>query len=174
MNKDQIRQEGVSSTKFRRRMYLGIAASLLGGASIALLWFISGRGQPELRIIADGPFSDEKPVSLKDYRSSFVQPRSIRVGVRDSRTAKVQLMFSFKGVQNASRQIQTEIRLRNHEGEIVGTRQVICNDARIDADKPVMGGSVYLTSSPDNCVTVVIPLRKPSSIASVEVLFKPA
>ncbi|MEN6405366.1 MAG: hypothetical protein ABFC77_02730 [Thermoguttaceae bacterium] len=173
-DKNQDREDGVSNTKFRRRTFLGVGVALLDAANPGVLWFKSGWWQPKLKIVVDGPFADEKAVSLKDYRSSFVEPRSLRVAMRDTRTAKVQLGFTFKGKESSSRRISVDIRLHNAEGKIVGTDHITCSDRRIGANKPVLNGTVYMLSLPNNSETVKIPLSEPSNIKSVELLFRPA
>jgi hypothetical protein len=169
----QGRDTAPSST-LKRRVFLGVGVGLLGAATVTVAG-IQNRWwpvEPTLSIRVKVPFSDDEPVSLRAYRSSFMEPHSVQVIMADRQAAIVGLEFVFKGEQDASRRINVSISLRDPAGKIIGSQRLVCEDARIGADKPIAAGSTRMTRVPGNADSVNIPLAEPSQIASVDLLFE--
>ena len=169
------RQDVKSNSTLRRRAFLGTVLGLVGAATVTVFgtehrWW---RREPQLSITVRGPFSNDRDMSLKDYSSSFMEPRSVRVMTAGVSRAIVVLDFMFKGEQNPLRRITVDITLREPAGNVIGTQRMVCEDGRIGAGKPTLFGSTIMTREPENADSACIPLCTLSQIGSVNLLFKP-
>ena len=149
---------GRSKTKswLNRRTFVGSLVALFGALNVWVFgkrnWWSKEqpiRGEvPEIcELTVEGPFAEDRRIFLESPDCSFVEPQTLKISKRDDGIVKAKLEFMFKGPEKSDRQIDVRVDFHDASGNVLASKEVVCEDARIKARNPVAVGTGMLQLS---------------------------